>query len=94
MKPDLDEALNKWGLALSWEAKTKTGLEADALWTSAGEKYAAALAIKPDKHWTLYNWGLALADQAATKTGAEAEALWEAAAEKFAERRQSSPTSM
>ncbi len=45
------------GNELATEAETKTGEEADHLWALAGEKFAAALAIKPDKHEALYNWG-------------------------------------
>jgi hypothetical protein len=82
IKPDKHEALNNWGNALSDQAKTKTGGEADRLFVLAGEKYAAALAIKPDKHGTLINWGIALSDQAKTKTGDEAARLSALAAEK------------
>ena len=77
--------MNNWGIALSDQAKTKSGAEADALFAQAGEKYAEALRIKPDKHGALNNWGLALSDQAKTRSGAEAEALFERAGEKYAE---------
>jgi hypothetical protein len=43
------------GDRLADQAKQKTGAEADALFTAAGEKYQAALAIKPDDHEALYN---------------------------------------
>ena len=52
------------GNILAEQAGTKTGAEADRLWVLAGEKYAAALAIKPDLHEALNNWGNALDDQA------------------------------
>ena len=78
------EALNFLGTALSAQAKTKTGAEADGLFAQAGEKYAAALRIKPDKHEALDNWGNALSDQAKTKTGAEADGLFAQAGEKYA----------
>jgi hypothetical protein len=76
-------ALNNWGNALSDQAKTKAGLEADALFIAAGEKYAAALAIKSDKHEALFNWGAALMDWAKTKKGLRAEELFKAASEKY-----------
>lgn len=72
-----------WADQLSSQAKQKTGTEADALFTAAGENYQAALAIKSDYHEALENWGVALADQAKQKTGAEADALFTAAGEKF-----------
>ena len=71
------------GNALADQAQTKTGAEADRLWTLAGEKYEAALKIKPDMHEALNNWGIALDDQARTKTGAEADRLWTLAGEKY-----------
>ena len=81
----MHEALNNWGNVLSDQAKTKQGDEADALFALAGEKYAAALAIKPDKHEALSNWGAALLTQANTKQGDEANALFALAGEKFAQ---------
>ena len=72
------------GNALSNQAKTKSGVEADALFASAGKKYEAALAIKPDKHEALKSWGAALAEQAEAKGDTEAEALFGAAFSKFA----------
>ena len=47
-------------LALSDQAKMKTGVEADELFKQAGQKYAAALEIKPDSHKALNNWGTTL----------------------------------
>ena len=76
-------ALNNWGTALSDQAKTKTGAEADDLFITEGEKYDAALALKPDMHEALYNWGNAQLRQAKTKTGAEADGLFIAAGEKY-----------
>jgi hypothetical protein len=72
------------GNQISNQAKTKTGKEADDLFTLAYEKYAAALQIKPDKHEALINWGSALSDQAKTKTGKEADDLFTLAYEKYA----------
>jgi MinD-like ATPase involved in chromosome partitioning or flagellar assembly len=80
---DDHEALNAWGTALSAQAKTKTGAEADGLFAQAGEKYAAALRIKPDMHEALTTVGAALSDQAKTKTGAEADGLFAQAEEKL-----------
>ena len=77
-KPDRHETLYNWGNALSDQAKTKSGAEADRLFAQAGEKYAEVLRIKPDKHEALYNWGNALAAQAKTKSGAEADRLFAA----------------
>ena len=67
IKPDKHEALNNWGTALSDQAKTKEGGEADALFAAAGEKYDAALKIKPDFHEALNNWGVCLIDRARSK---------------------------
>jgi len=39
IKPDKHEALYNWGYALSAQAETKTGEEADRLFAQAGEKY-------------------------------------------------------
>ncbi|MCL9999012.1 MAG: SIR2 family protein [Erythrobacter sp.] len=72
------------GNSLSDQANTKQGDEADTLFTAAGAKYAAALAIKPGIYEALTNWGIALADQAETKQGDEADALFAAAGEKYA----------
>lgn len=76
-------ALNNWGSALSDQAKTKQGAAADALFAGAGEKIAAALAIKPDKHEALSNWGSALLKQAAKHRGKKRGVLLEQAEEKL-----------
>ena len=83
IKPDKHEALNNWGNALSGQAKTKSGSEADRLFRLAGEKYEAALKIKPDSHKALNNWGNALSGQAKTKSGSEADRLFRLAGEKY-----------
>jgi tetratricopeptide (TPR) repeat protein len=85
---ELSEALS-WayfmqGHSLSSQAETKTREEADRLFAQAGEKYAAALAIKPDKHETLNNWGLALSAQAKAKPPEEADQVFAEAGEKYA----------
>ena len=62
---------------------TKTGAEADALFTAAVEKYQAAVAIKPDFHEALNGLGNALLNQVRQKTGAEADGLFADAVEKY-----------
>ena len=71
------------GNALSTQAKTKSGEEADGLYRAAYEKYKAVVDIKPDMHEALNNWGAALSDQAKTKSGEEADGLYRAACEKY-----------
>ena len=78
-------ALNNWGNALSDQAKTKAGEEADRLFEEAGRKFAEALRLKADDHEALSNWGAALSDQAKAKAGEEADRLLEEAGRKFAE---------
>jgi cytochrome c-type biogenesis protein CcmH/NrfG len=72
------------GNALSEQAQAKKGAEAFQLFEKAGEKYAAALAIKPDKNEALNNWGNAVAAQAKTTKGAEADRLFEEAGARYA----------
>ena len=62
-------------MALDGSAGTKSGDEADRLYTLADEKYEAALTIRPDDHEALNGWGTALADWARTKSGDEADWL-------------------
>jgi cytochrome c-type biogenesis protein CcmH/NrfG len=78
-------ALNNWGIALSRQAKTKAGEEADRLFEEAGRKYAEALRLKPDYPEALSNWGAALYGQAKTKAGEDADRLFEEAGRKYAE---------
>jgi tetratricopeptide (TPR) repeat protein len=78
-----DAALYNWGNALSDQATTKQGAEADRLFAEAGAKYEAALKIKPDKHEAFNNWGNALFDQAKTKQGGEADRLFAEAGAKY-----------
>lgn len=78
-----------WALFLEGEnfsdqARAVNGEKADALYSQAYEKYAAALQIKPDFHEALNNWGIALRSQANTKSNKEAEALYRQANEKYA----------
>jgi Tfp pilus assembly protein PilF len=83
LKPDMHEALNNWGIALSNQARSRTGKEADDLFGQAYVKYEKALEIKPDKHEAIHSWGIALYDQAKTKTGKEADELFEQACAKY-----------
>jgi len=83
LDPDNTFAYSMWGNALSDQAVTKSGEEADRLFSLAGEKYQAALQIKPDKHEALNNWGSALSNQAVTKSGEEADRLFSLAGEKL-----------
>jgi tetratricopeptide (TPR) repeat protein len=69
-------ALNNWGNALSAQAKTRQGADADRLFAEASAKYAEALRLKPDYAEALYNWGVALSAQAKTKAGEEADLLF------------------
>jgi cytochrome c-type biogenesis protein CcmH/NrfG/MinD-like ATPase involved in chromosome partitioning or flagellar assembly len=78
-------ALNNWGSALSDQAKTKAGEEADRLFAEAGRKYAEALRLKPDNYEALTNWGAALSEQAKTKAGEKADRLFAEAGSKYAE---------
>ncbi|MBI2862687.1 MAG: SIR2 family protein, partial [Chloroflexi bacterium] len=78
--PELAEplawALLMQGNALLYQAETKSGEEADRLFTQAYDKYQQALQIKPDFHEALNNWGTALSDQAKAKSGEEADQLF------------------
>jgi len=47
IQPDKHEALNNWGNALSAQAQTKSGEEADALFARAFEKCSAAESLAP-----------------------------------------------
>ena len=80
---DASIALSGWGTALTAQAGTKQGEEADRLFAAAYEKYERALAIKPDLHEALNNWASALDDQAKTKQGEEADRLFAASYDKY-----------
>ena len=64
-------------------AKTKSGSEAERLYSEAFEKYQCATEYKPDFHGAYYNWGVALSDLAKIKSGSEAEKLYNEAFEKY-----------
>ncbi|MBN2384656.1 SIR2 family protein, partial [bacterium] len=65
-----------WGNALSAQARTKDGAEADSLFNQSYEKYTEAIRIKREMHEAWNNWGIALSAQARTKDGAEADPLF------------------
>ena len=71
------------GNELSDQAAQTDDEAADQLFSAAGEKYAAALAIKSDFSGALNNWGLALSGRAKMKAGAEAGRLFSAAGKKY-----------
>lgn len=71
------------GIILYYQAKIKTGDEADRLFILAEEKYQAALKIKPDNHNAFNSWGVTLLYRALTKTGEEADRLFNLAGEKY-----------
>jgi hypothetical protein len=85
IKPNMVQALDNWGNALSDWARMKIseGAEADPIFAEAAKKYEAALVIKPDMAEALFNWGSALLDQGGTKTGQDADRIFAKAAEKF-----------
>ena len=82
-KPDMHEALNNWGNALTQLARRSEGDAARALWQQALEKYDAALKIKPDKHISLHNSANALNELAQVSESDTARALWQKAFEKY-----------
>ena len=79
----LSSLFYNWGTDLGNLAKTKSGEEADELYTQAFEKFKKAIEIKPDKHEALNNWGNYLGNLAKTKSGEEADELYTQAFEKF-----------
>jgi NAD-dependent SIR2 family protein deacetylase/Tfp pilus assembly protein PilF len=83
IKPDIHQAPNDWGIALSQQAERKEGIEADRLFTEACEKYEQALKIKPDMYHVINNWGLSLIARTKKKEGIEADRLLNDAEEKF-----------
>jgi len=76
-------AFSRWGAALTAQAKTKQGEEADRLFEEACEKCRAAVNINPDRHEAFNNWGATLSAQAKTKEGEQADRLFEQAYEKY-----------
>ncbi len=71
------------GNAHADQASEKHGDDAYALFAQAGEKYAAALAIKPDMHEALNNWGNIITEKVNTKRRDVADALFAQACEKY-----------
>ena len=64
-------------------AKTKSGNEAEKLYTEAFEKYKLTTTYKKDFHQAYDNWGLALVELAKTKSDNAAEKLYKEAFEKY-----------
>jgi tetratricopeptide (TPR) repeat protein len=77
IKPDMNEALNSWGEALSRLAALK---REPALFEAGFDKFEAALKIKPNNYIALSNWGNALTNLAHLK---KEPALFEAGFDKF-----------
>jgi hypothetical protein len=65
--------LTAWGLALTEQARRKTGGDAERLFALARTKYEAALAIEPNIQEALYVWGGALLTQSGLQAGEERE---------------------
>ncbi|MFC5457294.1 KGGVGR-motif variant AAA ATPase [Prosthecobacter fluviatilis] len=83
LRPQFYQAFHNWGSALAQWANTKTGAEAEFLYSQASEKFQQAATIQPNDHATFSDWGTFLSDWANTKVGAEAEFLHGQADEKF-----------
>jgi tetratricopeptide (TPR) repeat protein len=78
-------ALNNWGNAISQQARTKTGPEADRLFDEANSKFGEAIRLKPNHPEVLNNWGATLSEQAQIKEGEERDQLFEEARRKLGE---------
>ena len=83
LKPKSPKAYNNWGLALRDLAQTKSGSEAEALYTESFEKYQQAIRSKPDSHEAYNNWGVSLKSLAQIKSGIESEALYTESLKKY-----------
>ena len=59
--PKSHDVLNNWGTALSDQAKSKQGNQADSLFDLAYQKFDLALKIKPDDYSVLFNLACLLA---------------------------------
>jgi tetratricopeptide (TPR) repeat protein len=64
-----NEAYFNLGKALGNLAKTKTGEEAEKLYSQAIEKYSTAIEIKPNDGDAYFNWENYLGELTKTKTG-------------------------
>jgi len=78
------KVLEDWGIALSEQAKTKSGTDADRLFAESYEKFAQALELEPGFYEALNIWGFVLSEQAKTKSGTDADPLFAESYEKFA----------
>lgn len=87
MTTDLSKAIS-WAYTMQsskllFQAKKKTGKEADKLFKLARENYKAALKINPEAYEVLYNFGNALSEQAKHHTGKSSDNLFRLAEEKY-----------
>ncbi len=83
IKPNMEEALNGYAVALTRLATILKGEEGDRLFSEAAAKYESALTIQPVESDALENWASMLSDWAKTKTGKDADTLFRLAIEKF-----------
>jgi len=79
----MHEALNHWGNALTDQADTKAGLDAEALYLEAADKYKRALIIKPKFADAYYNWGIALGKMAKSGPAEKAEQIVDESIDKY-----------
>jgi len=78
LKPDMHEAANNWGVALSNEARAVARhdlAEARRLWQQAAAKYTETLRLKPDEHAAANNLGNALLSEAGALPSQEGEQI-------------------
>lgn len=81
--PIVEDALYHWGLALYYQAQTKTGEAAQSLYQSACDKFAACLAINPGLTSAAIDWGVALMEKARAGGAPPDHPLYEEARAKF-----------
>ena len=83
LKPINSEAYSNWGVALSDLAKTKSDIEAEALYNESFEKYQQATQYNLDDYEVCYNWGNALSRLAQIKSSSSAEKLYKESFKKY-----------
>ena len=84
--PKNQDAFNRLGNVYLQLAKSKKGIEADALLGKAAENYEASLKIQRDNHEAFTNWGLVSFQRAQEKNREEAVSMLKEAIEKYGER--------
>lgn len=72
-----------WGTDLGQSAKTKYGVEAEAIYLQAFEKFSKAIELESENIEAYYNWGTILGELAKMKSGKDAEKLYLEAIEKL-----------